>query len=225
MKLLFTLSMMIQFSFAGVLSSKEIKQKSVDYNESRNYVETIIDESIGKENTCLDEYILREQQLKKWLIWAPPLGIIGTPVAAFGAGAVTGVIVNAAGVTGWNGLGWVLGGALLGFTVGTVATLGITTVSAVKFYNNRELLKLIVESHQDDMQYTKKLHKFLKKYNKSWPSDEMDIDTFKGAISRYDSDGSLCDGSMRNTDLNYKLKHRIARKWDLLNQIHLDYGL
>lgn len=220
MKLVLSLILLFNFSFA-----QETTQKEIDYKESVTTIETIIQNDVGAEQTCLDEYILREQQLKKWMLWAPPLGVVATPVVTITTAASAALITNIVGVQGWAQLGWFIGGGMIGFGAGVLGTLGVTTVSAVKFMNNRNMLKLVVESHQDaeDFPY-KKLNKYFTKYKKAWPNDGVELETFKLAIRNYDETGALCDGSLRATDINDKLKYRIARKWDIFNQIHADFG-
>jgi hypothetical protein len=220
MKLVLSLILLLNFSFA-----QETTQKEIDYKESVTTIETIIQNDVGAEQTCLDEYILREQQLKKWMLWAPPLGVVATPVVTITTAASAALITNIVGVQGWAQLGWFIGGGMIGFGAGVLGTLGVTTVSAVKFMNNRNMLKLVVESHQDaeDFPY-KKLNKYFAKYKKAWPNDGVELETFKLAIRNYDETSALCDGSLRATDINDKLKYRIARKWDIFNQIHADFG-
>ncbi len=219
MKFILTFILGTSLVFAG---SK--KPETKEYAQTKENVLSIVGEEIGKDNTCLDEFIQREGHLKRWLIWTPPLGIVATPVTtAVGAGTA-GAITYMAGVTGWAELGWVIGGAMLGLGVGTIGTLGITSVSGVKFYNNRQMIHLVVESHQKDDYDFKKLKYFYQKYKAIWPEDKISMLEFKSIVNHLDETAVLCNGELRGTDMNYKLKYRIARKWDLLNYIHDSYG-
>lgn len=225
MKILLSILLSFNFAFAANLTSSEVEQKAIEYENSKERVETIIQNEVGENQTCLDEYILREQHLKRWLLWTPPLAVAGVPAATIAAGYTFYGVSVLLGATGWDTLGWLIAGGFLGFSGAVIGTLGVTTVSAVKFVNNRNMLMLIVESHQDDEVFPyKRLNKYFAKYKKAWPNDGVDKDTFKMAIRDYDESGALCDGTLRNTDMNYKLKYRIARKWDIFNQIHNDFG-
>lgn len=224
MKNILVIILFISSVFANDISLKNAKD--INYNESKNYVETVIQEQIGRDQTCLDEYILREQHIGKWLLWTPPLAIVGVPtstvIGAYGALNLSALL----GASGWDVLGWTIVGGVFTFGAGVITSLGITSTSAVKFYNNRQMLKLVVDSHQTSPDYPyNTLNKFYHKYRKAWPGDNMVTkDIFKEAIENYDQSGKLCNGEMRGTDLNYKLKYRIVRKWDLFNRIHADYG-
>ena len=209
----------------GDTSSKTYR-RDTSYIKSRKEVLRIIENEIGDENTCLDEYLLREKHLRRWLIWTPPLGILLTPpltVAGFYAGGYTGILLGA---KGWNALGGFLLGEVITFGAGVLTTLGVTTVSAVKFYKNRQLFRLIVDSHQIEKEYPyKTLKKFHKLYRRKYSGDDsVDLETFKQAIRDFDTEGSLCDGTMRSTYMGVKLKKRLARKKDLFAHIHRLYG-
>jgi hypothetical protein len=213
--LLFSL-LMNNFTFAS-------ERWEENYVEVKDEVLRVVEQEIGYNNTCLDEYIQREGHLKRWLLWAPPLGVIGTPPATL-AGAFASNYI--AGAFGWDALGAAILGGFFTYSAGIITTVGVTSVNAVKFYNNRQILNLVVDSYQTNEAYPyKALKKFHRKYRKAWPSDEaVDLATFQSAVKYYDEKGMLCDGSLRGTDMNHKLKYRIVRKLDLFNQIHIDYG-
>lgn len=171
-------------------------------------------ELIDEQTTCVDEYLKREEQLKRWLIFAPPATVVGGPVVFATSAAAVGFAGKAFGAGGWGLLGGMIGtGMILG---GATVITGVVSefVTASKFVNNRLILKSIIESRDENSELinTKKL---LKKINKKL-SIGMTPDVFSSEIRYLDESNKLCDGSLTKTSKTKKLKHLVASKKDLI---------
>ena len=96
--------------------------------------------SIDTESTCLDEYLIRSKQLKKFLIWAPPVTVVGGPIAIYATGVTTAFILEQVGIGGWSALGYAIGSVML-TTIATVVTfVTLETVKSIEYFNNKNLM-------------------------------------------------------------------------------------
>ncbi|MCT4640790.1 MAG: hypothetical protein N4A33_00735 [Bacteriovoracaceae bacterium] len=174
--------------------------------------------SIDKQQTCLDEYIEREQQLKKWLIWTPPLAVIGTPIAGVSAMVATSGLTTILNIQGWAALGWVIGGGMV--ATGAAAITAVTTEisNKIKFINNRRLIRAIVEAYNNNLN-GKNLYKLTKKFNKRYKS-KIKISQLIKVLTNLDKSQKLCDGSLKSKLRSYRLKHLLANKKDLFRYIN-----
>lgn len=206
--LCFNLSLFAQET-ANTQSETLDQQTLIDY----------VDAEIGKENTCLDDYLQREKQLKKFLIWAPPVAVVGAPagfmVGGFTAAAVTGL----ANLEGWSALGYTLMGAFgTGIAVaGTFITL--ETIKGIEFVRMRTMTNLVVASH-NNLFNSKALLRLEKKYNRRYPDDQMNVEDLAATVVTLDETGLLCDGEVRGRINPVKLKHKLARRKDVIRYIH-----
>jgi outer membrane lipoprotein SlyB len=179
----------------------------------------VITNELSSDATCIDEYNQRRLQLKKWLIWTPPTGVVGIPVAGVVGGFSGAAIANGVGAYGWNAIGYAIGGMMLGALSAVTTTITIETVTAVKYTKNLRMMKLISEAHQSDLN-GRISNKFLRKYLRQYPNDQLDIGVLQAFVADLDFSGKLCDGSLTKTDKTSKLKHLLASKDDLFSYIH-----
>ena len=148
MKTIISMLFAIQVVHAAPKKLHEVKE---GLEESTKVIEQVLDQDIGKDNTCLDEYLNREKELRNWLIWTPPLAIAATPAAAVAGGFIGGGFAKALAIGGWDALGYAIGGGMIGFGAGIVAFVSIEVVSGVRFYYNRQLIHLITESNANHL--------------------------------------------------------------------------
>jgi hypothetical protein len=188
-------------------------------------IKDVITSDISPSDTCLDEYIQRRRQLILRTALGPLSGaaeIVGGTVAGLAAGAAIGsAVVN----DGWAQIGYMLGGGVIMF--GSTAILYVTqqTVNFVKVMNNNRMIKAVAEARLNGGKF---LNKYLKKYNKKFPEDNLSLEEFKDIISFADQDGVLCDGSLVKDSIfrkglskkQKKLKHKLVLKKELFNYIH-----
>lgn len=208
------LSLLFVFLFSFSTYAKvKVSDVELPYNE----INSIIRTDIGDDNTCLDEFIQREQQLRKFLIWAPPATIVAAPVTLVVSAYSAAFISNAVGVTGWAGLGYAIGGAMIGGASVIGSFIGLETAKAIEFSNNRYMIKLIVSIH--NREFSKQTSNFIKRYRSKFPNDIQHTDEdILHLIEDLDFNGALCNGVV--TGKTNKFKKKLARRRHLLNYIH-----
>lgn len=211
-----TLCVAIVFSFSSY-ASISFSEQEIDYEKA----DTVIQNEIGPEQTCLDEYLVREQELRRFLIWAPPTTVVTAPVSALGGALVGSVFAHAAGATGWAGLGYTIFGSLIGGTAVVGTFIGLETHKAIEFSNNRYMINLIASVRAQNYQQ-KTVQKFLRKYRKKFSEDQMSDQRLFDIIEDLDSSGMLCNGVVRETN-STKLKKKLARKRHLFKYIHNNF--
>lgn len=212
--------LLIVCSLSSFANTQE-KFNELPYSE----IDTILTQDIGTETTCLDEYLVREKHLRKFLIWAPPATVVAVPAAFMAAGYTTAAVSSAVGVTGWAGLGYTIAGASLA-GVGVLGTfIGLETAKAIEFSNNRYMINLISAVHSRDFG-NKTIRNFLKKYRKSYPNDiNITDEDILHYIEDMDYNGNLCNGEIRGR-VNTKKPHKqLVRRRHLLRYVHSQLGL
>lgn len=216
------ISLLVSIQVVQAANSKTLEVKE-GLEESTKVIEQVLEQDIGVDNTCLDEYIDREKELKNWLIWTPPLAIAATPVAAVAGGFIGGGIAKALAIGGWDALGFAIGGGMVGFGAGIVTFVSIEVVSGVRFYYNRQIIHLITESNSNNLE-GENLNEFLVDYKDSYPADVMDEELFSKAIIDLDSSGRLCDGSLLGNDNPKELKYMLAGEAEIFAIINEEYA-
>mgnify|MGYP001160107677 FL=1 len=219
MKTIISMLFAIQVVHAAPKKLHEVKE---GLEESTKVIEQVLDQEIGKDNTCLDEYLNREKELRNWLIWTPPLAIAATPAAAVAGGFIGGGFAKALAIGGWDALGYAIGGGMIGFGAGIIAFVSIEVVSGVRFYYNRQLIHLITESNANHLK-GENLNEFLAEYKDTYPTDQIDGELFSKAIIDLDSSGRLCDGSLLGNENPTELKYMLAGEAEIFSTIHKEY--
>lgn len=208
-----TLCMAASLSFSS-FASVSFKDKEINYES----VNTVIQNEIGASETCLDEFLTREQQLRRFLIWAPPATVVAAPVAGLGGALIGSGLASAAGATGWAGLGYTIFGSLAGGVAVVGTFVGLETYKAIEFSNNRYMVNLVTAVRSQNYEH-KTLKKFLKKYHKKYSDDQVSDERIIEMIEYLDRSESLCNGVVRETRSD-KLKKKLARKRHLLKYLH-----
>ncbi len=172
--------------------------------------------TINPETTCMDEYLGRRKQLIVKLGLTPVVAVAGT-VASTYVGGVAGVGLGMANnAEGWSGLGYAIGGAMVGAAAGVVAVGVDTTVTAVTLNNIDLILRTLAENHLNvEGPKTDKLYaKYVKKSKLDLSKEE-----FMSKLLEADADGTLCDGSMVHQPrvrIGTKLKFKVAKLKDVV---------
>lgn len=215
------LNLMIILSVFGSTASFATSEISA-VNFDGDKVLELVQENIGANNTCLDDYIKREKQLRRFLIWAPPLVVPAVPAAFYGGAYVTAATLSYVGAGGgWNGLVYtILGGTIAGLTT-TGVFLTLEVVKGIEFAAMRRMTNLITASQARNYEH-KSVKKYVKKYNKLYPADELTTHELVDRVIDLDSSGKLCDGSVRGKANPRKLKHKLAKRKHLLSYIYLN---
>jgi len=172
--------------------------------------------TINPDSTCMDEYLGRRKQLMIKLGLTPVVAVAGT-VASTYVGGVAGVGLGMANnAEGWSGLGYAIGGAMVGAAAGVVAVGVDTTVTAVTLNNIDLILRTLAENHlgQEGMKSEKLYSKYLKK-----SAVDISKEEFITKLMKADADGTLCDGSMvkqPRIKIGTKLKFKVAKLKDMV---------
>ncbi len=210
---------LLLFSFLGSAQADlPVPGALVDLDQ----IEGAIQDEVGDDQTCVDEFIAREKYLKKFLLIAPPIGLVGVPVAGYAGGLTAAALSGAAGVSGWSALGWTILGAF-GAGGGVLGALTFLEVSkGIEFSNNRYMIRLVSAAHLRDMS-NKKIKNFLRRYRSKYQQDAglSDEDIVEELIM-LDESGALCDGTV--TGKTNKFRKMLSRRRHALRYIHNTLG-
>lgn len=185
---------------------------------SETEIISLVDQEVGLNNTCLDEYLTRQQQLKKFLIWAPPATVVGAPVGFVVSGFSTAMLLAAVNVTKWSALGYTILAAV-GTGVGIVGSFTYLEISGgIEYYLNNQMIHIITAAH-NDFDNNKYLVKMYRKYNKKFSRKPLTMNELKQRIVELDESGLLCDGTVRGYINPKNLKYSLAKRKHLLKYI------
>lgn len=193
------------------------KVEGINFNQAE--VIQILDQNIGVDQTCLDEYLTREQQLKKFLIWAPPATLVATPVAFMAGGYTAAFISSTLFYGGWDAIAYTILGAVGSGAAVIGSFITLETIKGIQFANMRKMTNLITASHANLFD-SKALYRLNRRYNKKYPIDNITVEDLAATIITLDETGMLCDGEVRGNLEAKKLKHKLARRRDLIKYIH-----
>jgi thiamine pyrophosphate-dependent acetolactate synthase large subunit-like protein len=182
----------------------------------------VLGQVLAPSETCMDEYLTRSKQLKRFLIWAPPVSVVGAAGMAYGGGAL-GVALTSATADGFAALANALGGAFLGGGSVLITFAAFETVKAIQYARNKNTIELIANSYANNLD-NKRIVKFVKKYNRKYPMDKLNAGTLATFIRDFDGRGLLCDNTIRMNSKTKKLKHKLARRKDIISYLHSVIG-
>jgi hypothetical protein len=171
---------------AEVIISREIEEgSSIKISEVKQLAD-----SLGAENTCLDEYLKRRRNLIIRLAASPATVVAGTYAAAIGLGFAG---VGVATVVGADELAGVVLGLFVGFTGGGVATLTDTGLVIAQLVEMDRLTKALAEQHlgAPGKNSSKIYAQYLKKNQAP-----LEQEVFFKKLLELDDSGKLCDGSL-----------------------------
>lgn len=193
-----------------VLEEEALELPRVRIKDVRNLINTI-----GPENTCMDEYLKRRKQLIVKLSLSPITIVAGTYVGSIAAGFVG---VGIASALAFDELGGVIIGLGLGFLGTGTATLTDTGLAAFQLSDIDTLNKALAELHLNLP--GKKSAKVYARYIKG-KENPMSEPAFYSKLLEFDASGKLCDGSMVKKPRfasGTRLKHKVARVKHLRSQ-------
>lgn len=190
----------------------EVEQNErIKIKEIKQYLETI-----NPDTTCMDELVKRRKQLIVKLSLSPVVIAAGGMASFYVGGAVGAGAAHVLGATqGWTGLGYVVGGAVLGTAAGAVALTADTAIGISHLVGNNLILKALAEYHMDRPgQKMQKLHQKVTRKLKTPLSEEE----FQEWLVNLDETGKLCDGSLVKQPrlrIGPKLKYKVSKVSDL----------
>lgn len=175
--------------------------------------------TVNPDSTCMDEYVGRRKQLMIKLGLTPVVAVAGTVASTYVGGAAGVAIGGASGAEGWDGLGYAIGGAMVGMAAGVVAVGVDTTITAVTL-NNIDLILRTLGEHHLNVEGTKTAKLYSKYVKKS--KVDLSKEEFLAKLLAADADGTLCDGTMvkqPRIKIGPKLKFKVAKLKDLVRNV------
>lgn len=216
MRYLLALLLFCQASIGMAESSFQAEK----YDEQE--IEVLVEEEIGNNNTCLDEFFKRQRQVKRFLIWAPPIATVATPASVLAGGYIGLGISNLVGVSGWA----TLGNVFLGAASASLFTIGWFTVNEIskgwEFITNQQMLRIIIAAQSDRLDHPTFMN-FVYKYNKKFRRNQKTPQELAEIVERLDQSGHLCDGEVRGYINPKNLKYSLAKRRNLIRYIGYRY--
>jgi len=179
-------------------------------------------------DTCLDEYLKAQKQLKYMLglgTFARGAGTAASGAVAAGTWAGAGALAGGAGVATSAAVAGTAAvvGATAGAIVAVPAVAAFGTYSMTKLLQTNYVIKTIVDAHRGR---GKSLNKFTKRFlrrNKD-ARGYMTREAMREIILDLDSSGALCDGSLKKQRRIKKIRtpkarHQLALKKDIYRYI------
>ena len=204
------LAVMLLVSCSNLLASTQ----KVTIKEIKAHLQTV-----NPDTTCMDEYVARRKQLMIQLGVTPVAAVAGTVASTYVGGAAGVAIGGAAGAEGWSGLGYAIGGAMVGAASGVIA-VGVNATVTIVTLNNIDLILRTLGEHHLNVEGSK-TDKLYSKYLKKSKTD-LSKDEFLSKLLAADADGTLCDGTMvkqPRIKIGTKLKYKVAKLKDLVRGV------
>ena len=187
-------------------SNRALASNRTDFYRKVSSNHLIIDYNDQKlEDTCLDEYSLRNQYLKKYLVYAPPTLVLSVPLTSYAyfMGLYALITVAPYEILFLTGFG--LYYITTPIIVGTALTLEVKYT--IEYLKNRSIVKL-VDSLRLGRIKDKAVLKFLRKFRKKYSQSALtDAQIFK-EILELDTNSSLCNGNLTGSNSNKMRKVR-----------------
>ena len=166
------------------LDQEQITLSSVKISEVRELID-----SIGPENTCMDEYLKRRNNLILEIVAiANPITILAGVSSGF---MITGELIVAGGST--TVFTTYIGALIGGSSMTLIGTVPATSIAVVQLLEVDKILMALAEQHSN--QPGKKSDKLYAKYVRDFRNQTEKEDFFSKLIA-LDESGKLCDGSM-----------------------------
>ena len=177
--------------------------------------EVITVESEVLNETCLDEYALRNKFLKKFIIWAPPTVIVSLPVASYAYlfamyGLLTIAPFEILSIVGY-------GVYVVGFPVIAGAAITLEVRNSVEYFRNRAVVRVIDALRLNDVK-NKHVKKFLKKFRKKHPESDLTNEQVFSEVLSLDKSGSLCNGDLTGSNSD-KIRKLLAKNKHLFKHL------
>ena len=156
------------------------------------------------DQTCLDEYAIRNKFLKKFVFWAPPTLVVSLPVGSFAYFmSLYGLML----IAPYEALFYTGFGLYYVATPAIVATaVALEVKYSVEYFRNRSVVQVIDALRMSNFGH-KKVRKFLKKFKKKYPASDLSNEEIFSELLSLDQSGQLCNGDLTgsNSDKIQKL--------------------
>ena len=175
--------------------------------EMRNYGENevVINENKSDllDETCLDEYAIRNKYLKRFVIWAPPTAIVSIPY--LWAAIFTDSLASAVAFI------------FFGIPVFGSFTIAIELKNTIEYLSNRSVIRIIDSLRLNDFE-NEYVIKFVNKFRVKFPESDISNEEIFGEILRLDQVGSLCNGDLTGSN-SRRLRKLLARRKHIFRRL------
>ena len=157
------------------------------------------------DETCLDEYALRNSFLRKFIIWAPPTMILSLPI-------ISQAYLIA--ILGWM----ILPFKYLDIAIITAALTGPAIIGTaiyfeakhtIEYFGNRRIVKVLDALRLEDYNNAAVVN-FINKFRVKYPESDLTNKQIFSKVLNLDQLGSFCNGDLTETSSN-KLRKRLAK--------------
>jgi len=168
--------------------------------------------------TCLDEYGLRNNYLRKFLIYAPPTVILSFPAASYayflGMNALLSIAPYEVLFLAGFGIYYVAAPILLG------TAITIEVKFTIEYFRNKAMVSLI-DALRIGKHGAKPVKKFLKKFRKKYPDSPLSNKDIFMNVLNLDKIQSLCNGELTgsNSDRISKLLAKRKHLFEYLGKL------
>tara|TARA_B100000925_G_scaffold142662_1_gene106862 strand:+ start:831 stop:1496 length:666 start_codon:yes stop_codon:yes gene_type:complete len=208
-----TEKLILKFSFVILIIFSSNPMLSHDQRDAVDKKETLETESQMLNQTCLDEYALRNEYLRRFILYNPPTLILSLPIlskayliAMIGWAILPIEYLNAAILSAI-----VLPPAIIG------TAIAFETKFTIEYFGNRFIMKVVDALRMGDSQ-NRFIKILLNKFREKYPQSDLTNMQIFNEILRLDKNGDLCNGHLTNSR-SVKLKKHLAKKRHLLKYL------
>ena len=186
----------------SLLFSQNIQAMNIDTAAS-----TVVAAPEELDQTCLDEYAIRNKFLKKFVLWAPPTLIVSLPVGSFAYFMSLYALML---IAPYEALFYTGFGLYYVATPAIVATaVALEVKYSIEYFRNRSVVHVIDALRMSDFGH-KKVRKFLKKFRKKYPTSDLSNEEIFSELLSLDQTGQLCNGDLTNSNSD-KIQKLLAK--------------
>ena len=207
------LLLQVSLSFLLLTVSKPVLGFEKNHTGLSNKVVMTADIQKDLDETCLDEYALRNSYLRKFIIWVPPTMILSLPL-------ISQAYLIA--ILGWT----VLPFKYLDIAIITAALTGPAIIGTaiyfearhtIEYFGNRRIVKVLDALRLEDYSNSA-VFNFINKFREKYPESNLTDEQLFSEVLNLDIAGSLCNGDLTETNSN-KLKKLLAKSRHLFRYL------
>lgn len=194
------------------VSSKDQNLAGVFVNKSSDEHQVLIKEF---DETCLDEYMLRNKSIKKFIVWAPPVTVLSLPTYSYAYLLSVYALLNVAPFEALFYIGY--GFYYISIPIAVGSFIALETMYSIEFFKNRGIIQILDALRLNDYN-NKKVIKFIKKFRKKHPGSQISDQRIISSILELDNRGDLCNGNLTGNK-SKKLRKLLAKKKHLFKYL------
>jgi len=197
-----------------LVSSPAFSLENTSSNLNNHYSSTPLSPE-NLDDTCLDEYGLRNGYLKKFLIYAPPTVIVSVPVLSYAYFLGMYALLSIAPYELLFIAGYGLWYLAVPAVIGTAITFEVKY--SIEYFRNRAMVRVVdaIRSNNIKNKYVKR---FVKKFRKKYPKSQLTNNQIINEILNLDKNQSLCNGVLTESTSD-KIQKLLAKKKHVLKYL------